>query len=132
MHGVPIERKYSALTYDADPAASNSAFASLLAFFASALEFTFAPPKSWIALPRLTEREPVILACRSLNGIPRFLETCKAATHWPKFLNSEHADWRLPPGTVTPLFPSAVVSEESSLVFVLNTALGDWEPRLAG
>src|SRR5260370_37824164 len=44
-----------------------------------------------MALPRLSEFDPVILLFRSENGIPRLCETCIAATHWPRFRNPEQA-----------------------------------------
>src|SRR5258708_40206463 len=84
-----------------------------------------------MALPRLTAFDPVILPFRASKppGISRFLATCIAAMHCPRFLKPEHAVLRLPPDTEIPLFDSALVSELSSLL-LLSTVAGDCEPML--
>ena len=48
--------------------------------------------------------------------LTRFLATCVAAMHCPKFLKPEHAVLRLPRGSEMPLFSSALVSEVFSLL----------------
>src|SRR5215470_16910086 len=72
-------------------------------FLASVLAFTVGL-SVWIALPRLivvvpdfdvagavhvapAVAFPVIASFRQSKLMPRFLLTCAAATHWPKFLN---------------------------------------------
>src|SRR5215469_15218214 len=84
-----------------------------------------------MALPRLTELVPVIFAFNASNppGMSRFLATCMAATHCPRFLNPEHALLRLPPGTEIPLFSRALVSEVSNLP-LSRTLLGDSDAAL--
>src|SRR5207245_4022056 len=91
--------------------------------------FTFGPPRSLMALPRFSEFEPLILFFRSSNERFKFLATCIAAMHWPRFLKPEHAVLRLPPGTEMPLFANALVSEVFNLPFS-STVLGDCEPML--
>src|SRR5215470_14172817 len=84
-----------------------------------------------MALPRLTEFVPVIFDFNPSNppGMPRFLATCMAATHCPRFLNPVHALLRLPPGTEIPLFSRALVSEVSNLP-LSRTLLGDSDAAL--
>src|SRR5579864_1779393 len=84
-----------------------------------------------MALPRLTPFPAVILFFKASKppGISRFLATCIAATHCPRFLNPEHAVLRLPPGTEIPLFANALVNEVSILL-LLSTVVGDCEPML--
>src|ERR1019366_1867460 len=82
-----------------------------------------------MVLPRFSEFEPVILFFRSSNERFKFLATCMAATHWPKFLNPEHAVLRSPPGIETPLFAKALVSEVFNLL-LSSTVVGDCEPML--
>src|SRR5260370_28748503 len=84
-----------------------------------------------MAVPRLTGFDPVILSFRASKppGVSRFLATCIAAMHCPRFLKPEHAVFRLPPGTEIPLFDRALVSELSSLL-LLSTVAGDCEPML--
>src|SRR5260370_38113270 len=58
-----------------------------------------------------------------------FLPTSIGAMHCPRSLKTEHAVFRLPPGTEIPLFDRALVSELSSLL-LLSTVAGDCEPML--
>src|SRR5258708_32157942 len=84
-----------------------------------------------MASPRLTAFVPVVLLFNASNppGISRFLATCIAATHCPRFLKPEHALCRLPPGTVIPLFDKALVSE-LFILLLSNTVVGECEPML--
>src|SRR5258708_5840290 len=85
-----------------------------------------------MAFPRLTAFVPVTLSFRASKppGMSRFLATCSAATHCPRFLKPEHALWRSPPGTETPLFASALLNEVFSLLLLLSTDVGDCEAML--
>src|SRR6266567_7732399 len=85
-----------------------------------------------MALPRLTLFVPVILSFKAVKppGISRFLATCRAATHCPRFLKPEQALCRLPPGTAIPPFARAFVSDVFSLLLLFRVVVGEWEPTL--
>src|SRR6266704_5976339 len=95
-----------------------SSEACLLAFLASALASALGANPS-IALPRLTAPVPVTSAFRASKppGMSRFLATCAAATHWPRFLK--------PPQAVAASWPVSVLILPAMAVLWLRTSLGE-------
>src|SRR5216683_6124127 len=95
-----------------------SSAACLFAFFASALASALGAIP-WIALPRLTAPLPVTFALRESKtpGMSRFLATCAAATHCPRFLNPLHA--------VCASWPVSVWIFPAMAVLWLKTVLGE-------
>src|SRR2546429_445525 len=95
-----------------------SSEACLLAFLASALASALGANPS-IALPRLTAPVPVTFAFSASKppGMSRFLATCAAATHWPRFLKPLHA--------VCASWPVSVWIFPAMAVLWLKTVLGE-------
>src|SRR6266478_1863185 len=95
-----------------------SSDACLLAFLVSDLALALGASDS-MALPRLIESVPVILALRASKppGMLKFFATCAAATHWPRFLKPLQAVCASSPVSVL-IFPAIAV-------LWLRTSLGE-------